>query len=190
ARRVAAAVVGPGAGPGVELAALAALDGAEAVVLDADVFSAFAGRADELAASIRRAGGRPVVLTPHEGEFARLFPDLTAGSKLDWARAAAERMGAVVVLKGADTVVAGPDGRAAIADNAPPTLATAGAGDVLAGFCAGFIAQGMPAFEAAAAAVWVHGEAAAGFGPGLIADDLPNAAPAVLARLLGSPKDS
>ncbi|MDR6285658.1 hydroxyethylthiazole kinase-like uncharacterized protein yjeF [Methylopila jiangsuensis] len=190
ARRFASAVVGPGAGPGVEAAARAALDGAESAVLDADVFTAFAGRPDELAAAIRRAPARPVVLTPHEGEFARLFPDLTDGSKLDRARAAASRTGAVVALKGADTVVAAPDGRAAIADNAPPTLATAGAGDVLAGFCAGLLAQGMPAFEAAAAAVWIHGEAAAGFGPGLIADDLPHVAPAVLARLLGAPKDS
>ncbi|WP_271201998.1 NAD(P)H-hydrate dehydratase [Methylopila turkensis] len=182
-RRFAIAIVGPGAGDGVEAATDAALAGAAACVLDADVFTAFADRPNALRDRIAERPARPVVVTPHEGEFGRLFGQGgPAGSKLDRAREAARRLGATVVLKGPDTVVASPDGRAAIADNAPPWLATAGAGDTLAGFCAGLLAQGMPAFEAATAAVWLHGEAAREVGPGLIADDLPGALPAVLRR--------
>lgn len=189
-RRLNALAVGPGLGVGEATRALvhAALAGERAVVLDADAITSFAERPQDLAEALLARRDRATILTPHEGEFARYFGALDgrtqAGSKLDRARLAAQLCGAVVVLKGADTVVAAADGRAAIAGNAPAYLATAGAGDVLTGISAGLLAQGMPAFKAAAAAVWLHGEAAGAFGPGLIAEDLPEALPQVYRALL------
>ncbi len=177
-------LIGPGAGVNdiTRERALAMFATSRPVLLDADAISVFASRRDELA----RAINGPCVMTPHEGEFARVFA--AKGDKLTRARAAARATGAVLVLKGADTVIAAPDGRAIINTNAPASLATAGSGDVLSGFILGLLAQGMDAFLAAAAAVWMHGAAAAEFGPGLLAEDLPDLLPAVLRRLEGAPR--
>jgi hydroxyethylthiazole kinase-like uncharacterized protein yjeF len=182
-QRLNALAIGPGVGVNDATCdqVLAALSGERAVVLDADALTSFAGDPERLAEALRARLGHNTILTPHEGEFSRYFGALDkktqAGSKLDRARLAAELTGAVIVLKGADTVIAAADGRAAITANAPAYLATAGAGDVLAGMATGLLAQGMPGFEAAAAAVWLHGEAACAFGPGLIAEDLPEQLP-------------
>jgi len=214
-RRKNALVMGPGLGVGETTKAFArtALSAAKpgderrGIVLDADALTSFSGDALTLACLIRQSC-EPVVLTPHEGEFARLFGGipleeegqwatllavkgnageligaLSSRSKLERARAAAALTGAAVILKGADTVVAHPDGRASIGEDLPPWLATAGSGDVLAGIVGGLLAQGMPLFEATCAAVYMHGAAARHFGPGLIAEDIPENLPPVLRKL-------
>jgi|tagenome__1003787_1003787.scaffolds.fasta_scaffold20886648_2 ADP-dependent NAD(P)H-hydrate dehydratase / NAD(P)H-hydrate epimerase len=186
--RLNAVALGPGLGVGAETRALvtAALDGERAVVLDADALTSFADDPVALFAAIS-SRTRPVVLTPHQGEFSRLFNQIgqeaADTSKLTLARMAARASGAIVLLKGPDTVIATPDGRAAINENAPPWLATAGAGDVLAGMIAGLLAQQMPALEAACAGAWLHGEAGNEAGAGLISEDLSEALPAVYRRL-------
>jgi ADP-dependent NAD(P)H-hydrate dehydratase / NAD(P)H-hydrate epimerase len=216
-RRKNALVMGPGLGVGENTKALvrAALtadtqtcEPPRAIVLDADALTSFADDAYGLARLIHRSG-KKVVLTPHDGEFARLFGEAAIGnesrwaslapnrqtvpsllaalhsdSKLDRARAAAALSGALVILKGPDTVTAHPQGLASIAEDLPPWLATAGSGDVLAGMTGGLLAQGMPLFEAASAAVWLHGAAARHFGFGLIAEDIPENLPPVLQALL------
>jgi hydroxyethylthiazole kinase-like uncharacterized protein yjeF len=188
--RINALVLGPAGGVGAEMRAkvAAGLQGRRAVVLDADALTSFADDPQALLTLIADRPESPVILTPHEGEFSRLFSKLSDISsiklKLEATKIASYEAGAVVVLKGGDTVIAAPDGRAAIAGNAPAFLATAGAGDVLAGMIGGLCAQEMPPFEAAAAAVWMHGEAANAVGPGLIAEDLPEALPRVLANVL------
>ena len=211
-KRLNALLIGPGLGVGAIAARMVeiALASDAACVLDADALTSFGDSAGSRAApsttakfgflpgSAESAGWSPdrlfdaikanprrsVVLTPHDGEFKRLFPDLHhrgGDTRLERARRAAAASGAVVVLKGADTCIAAPDGRAAINENAPPWLATAGSGDVLAGFITGLLAQGVTAFEAATAAVWLHGAVAHTIGRGLIAEDLPEALPDVLA---------
>ncbi|HEX8663129.1 MAG TPA: NAD(P)H-hydrate dehydratase [Beijerinckiaceae bacterium] len=186
-KRFTTVALGPGlgVGPAAREMVMAALAADRTVVLDADALTSFEGTAADLARLTE--GRQSPVLTPHEGEFARLFsnePEVLQGaSKLGRARWAAARVHAVVVLKGPDSVIAAPDGRAAINENGTPHLATAGSGDVLTGLVAGLLAQGMAPFEAACAAVWIHAEAGRRFGPGLIAEDIPGLVPGVLREL-------
>ena len=194
-RKPAALVFGPGIGLEDRIGDLA-LELLEAsagivrhVVFDADALTHLSRRREKFLEAFGRPGAPQIVLTPHEGEFARVFPEFAhdpALSKLERARKAAQLAGALLVLKGPDTVIAAPDGRTAVNANAPPWLATAGSGDVLAGILAGLLSRKMPAFEAACAAVWIHGEAGTHFGPGLIADDLPDLLPPVLRELVAA----
>ena len=182
-KRFKALLIGPGAGADAATCAQAStlLASGRPVVMDAGALTAFAGDPSALTKVIHSDVLRPCVLTPHDAEFARLFD--CVGDKLNRCRAAAHSSNAIVVLKGSDTVIAAPNGEAIINSNAPATLATAGSGDVLAGIIVGLLAQGMAPMSATAAAVWMHGAAAREFGPGLIAEDLPDMLPAVLRKL-------
>ncbi len=193
-RRINAVLVGPGNGvnQATRTNVLQALDSGAAVILDADALTSFEDDPNALFEAIASGGDRSVILTPHGGEFRRLFKEIELeresssekiGGKLGRAMAAARKSGAIVILKGADTVIAAPDGRAAINANAPPWLATAGSGDVLAGFVAGLLAQGLPAYDAACAACWIHGEAGNRGGRGLVAEDLAETTPGIFASL-------
>lgn len=209
-RRFNAVALGPGLGVGAATRALVeaalAAPNRQAIVLDADALTSFETAPEGLKSAIS-ASGKPVILTPHEGEFTRLFnpqrpylesipqpaesiseapESVPATDKLTRAGRAAALTGAIVLLKGPDTVVAAPDGRASILADSTPWLATAGSGDVLAGIIAGLAAQGMPAFEAASAGAWMHAQAGLAAGPGLISEDLPETLRGVVARLAGT----
>jgi hydroxyethylthiazole kinase-like uncharacterized protein yjeF len=181
--RMNALLLGPGAGVSQRTRArvLAALKTGRSCVLDADALTMFRDDPRTLFDAIRG----PCLFTPHEGEFARLFD--TGGDKITRARQASRQSGATLLLKGADTVIASVDGRAVINANAPPELATAGSGDVLAGMALGLMAQRMDSFDAACAATWLHGQTATAFGPGLIAEDLVEGLPTTIGNLKRNP---
>ena len=175
-------LIGPGAGLTRDTIdnTLAVLEGAASAVLDADALTMFKEQPQRLFSAIKG----PALFTPHEGEFRRIFPDLpVSGDRVDAVSKASQQSGAVIILKGASSLVASPDGRLVENTHASPFLATAGSGDVLAGIAGGLMAQGMDAFDAACAACWVHGELGLRLGPGLIAEDLPEALPALLHEL-------
>jgi len=180
-RRINTVILGPGGGVGSQMRSkvVAAIQQNRTIILDADALTSFGEKPNELFTEVKNHPESTVILTPHEGEFSRLFSQIgdipSVKQKLDANRSASHETGSVILLKGADSIISSPDGRVMISENAPPYLATAGAGDVLAGMIAGLCAQGMPAFEATAAGVWLHGEAAREVGPGLIAEDLPEA---------------
>ncbi|MEZ0289205.1 MAG: NAD(P)H-hydrate dehydratase [Methylophilus sp.] len=182
--RVGAFLIGPGAGSSKETreTTLTMLQTAKPVVIDADALTAFARKSE----SLKKAILAPCVLTPHDGEFEKLFglrPAEQLPERIAQVLVASKQTQATILLKGSNTIIAGPDDRVIVNENAPPTLATAGAGDVLAGLITGLLAQGMPAFEAAAAAAWLHSKAAELFGMGLIAEDLPGLIPKVWSQL-------
>lgn len=184
-QRIGALLIGPGAGvsDSTRQTTLNMLKTAKPVVIDADALTVFAREADRLHKSI----SGPCVLTPHDGEFQTLFnmqPAKETAQRISQAQSAAASVGGIVLLKGSQTMIAAPDGRVILNQAAPPTLATAGAGDVLAGIITSLLAQGMPAFEAAAAATWIHAEAARLFGVGMIAEDLPELIPTILQSLM------
>lgn len=187
--RIKAWCVGPGNGVSDQTRerVLKVLSHKRRCVLDADALTVFAGKGEDLWTALTNTDLNTCVMTPHDKEFSRLFPDLDSAQpaydKLASARKAAKRSGATLILKGADTVIAHPDGRAVICENGPPELATAGSGDVLAGLVTGLLAQGMESFEASGAATWILGEAAKLFGPGLISEDIEQQVPAVLSAL-------
>jgi NAD(P)H-hydrate epimerase len=182
-RRTGSVVIGPGCGSSeaTREKVVAVLAACPRVVLDADALSSFAGMRERISGLV----GPDCVLTPHEGEFERLFPGLLASAtnRIDAARAASKACGGVVVLKGPDTVTAAPDGSAYVNTNAPPDLATAGSGDVLAGIIGGLLARGIGGFQAAVTGVWWHGACGRIAGPGLIAEDLPDLLPVAAKRL-------
>jgi hydroxyethylthiazole kinase-like uncharacterized protein yjeF len=180
-KRLNVVVIGPGCGVGEQTKKLVDAALAAKCVLDADALTSFADDPSWLFHMLSPDN----VLTPHEGEFERIFPGVLAksSSRIDAARTAAKTAGCVVLLKGPDTVIAARDGRAIVNSHAPATLATAGSGDVLAGLIGGLMAQGVDSYKAAAMATWLHGDAAFRFGPGLIAEDLPDLLPEVLSAL-------
>ena len=188
-RRINTVILGPGGGIGPQMRALvaAAISQNRTIVLDADALTSFGEKPNELFTAVKNHPESTVILTPHLGEFNILFMNVEGitkvKQKLEATQAASHETDSVILLKGADSIISSPDGQAMVSENAPPYLATAGAGDVLAGIIAGLCAQGMPAFEATAAGVWLHGEAAREVGPGLIAEDLPEALRPVYRRL-------
>ena len=172
--------MGLGVGKQTKKLVLAGLEAKKQLVIDADALTSFADNPNELFNNIKS----PCILTPHSGEFAKLFPMINHHSlRTEQALQAAKLSEAVIVLKGSETVIATPDGNCVINNNAPAYLATAGAGDVLAGIIGGLLAAGMPAFQAACAGVYIHAETAKSHGIGLIAEDLPKFLPEVLARI-------
>lgn len=177
--RVSACLIGPGYGVGERTRAIVTKlrsNTSLPLILDADGLTSFESCPEKLFGIVDES----CLLTPHEGEFARLFPDISYAAKWERAQAAAQRTGCTIILKGADTVIASPEGAVVLHSISAPQLATAGSGDVLAGICTGLIAQGMPAFEAACAAVWIHGQAGLSLGRGMIADDLLDEIPYIL----------